>query len=165
MNKLTFTLIACTLSACATYQAPKQGDPQAILNIDGEASLTAATAWTVYDNPCQNKNDKSGSLAVTGNMSGRHKQVAIRAGEPVYLMAETNSTIGTSPTGTGVQVNIGSCTAAIRFTPENGKTYDTKLAANQCGITLRERQSAREPAGAKLLSRTEWGQSSAVCKH
>ncbi|GGC65754.1 hypothetical protein [Undibacterium terreum] len=164
MRKIAPLLILSLLAGCAGYQAPKQSESQSTLNIDGEASLTAATNWMVYDNPCQQKTEKSGSVAVTGNVLGRHKQVLIRAGEPVYLIADTKSSTSVTPVNNQAVVKIGSCAIAMRFTPEAGKTYDTKLAADQCSITLLEHQSGKAPAGARILPKAEWGQASAVCK-
>ncbi|WP_377702191.1 hypothetical protein [Pseudoduganella sp. UC29_71] len=167
MKKPAALLMLSSLFGCVAYQyqAPKPDESQATLNIDGEASLTAATNWWVNEQPCQKKVEAGGLVSTTSNITGRHKQVAIRAGQPVYLVVVTNATTGITPSGSGgTIVNIGNCTAAIRFTPENGKVYDSKLAPNQCGFTLREHQSARLPAGAKVLTRTELEQAGQACK-
>ena len=167
MKKCAALLMLSFLFGCVAYQyqAPKTDESQATLNIDGEASLTAASNWWLNEQPCQRKVEAGGLLSTTSNITGRHKQVAIRAGQPVYLVVVTNATTGITPAGSGgTTVNIGNCTAAIRFTPESGKVYDSKLAPNQCGFTLREHQSARLPAGAKVLTKAELEQASQACK-
>ncbi|QGZ42065.1 hypothetical protein IP92_04444 [Pseudoduganella flava] len=152
MKRGFILLLAAALAACSTYQAPNATDPQATVNIDGEATLTAATNWWVYDNPCQQKSANSGQLTITTNIGGRHKQAAIRAGAPVYLVVNTHVSQGVVSTGTGRAVRIGTCATAVRFTPESGKAYDAQLAPDECRVALVEHATGTPPAGAQAFA-------------
>lgn len=141
-------LLLTLLAGCTTYQPPQATDQQATLAIDGQVSGTAATSWWVYDNACQRRNEASGSVAVT-TLLGRLKQVPIKAGAPLYLVATTNESGRVTSVYKGFTVEMNQCAVAVHFTPERNKLYDVALGADRCGVMLVEHDTGLPPAGAE----------------
>jgi len=98
---------------------------------------------------------------VTGNLSGRKKQVVIAADLPVFLLA---GTFTSSSSTIYNQININSCSSRIKFLPENGKIYDVKLLADQCHVSLLDHQTMLTPANTEFITNDNWKKYTADCK-